>query len=505
MKFNIFKSKTKAVKNYEGAKAFSLTPELELYSAVVTAGLSDTFYEKDGKRLERMQELMKKNDADFVAKLAVYARQKMYMRSVPMVLAVELAKQNSGNPIVGKTVNGVVQRADEITELLAYYQMANKRNGAKKLNKLSKQVQKGLAEAFNRFDEYQFSKYNRQAEVTLRDALFLVHPKAKDENQQGIFNKIAAKNLETAFTWETELSALGQVNFKNEKAKAAAFRVKWEELIDSQKLGYMAVMRNLRNMIEAEVSGAHMKKVCAFLANENAVAKSKQLPFRFLAAYREVKALNSGFVPMVLNALEDAVVASAKNISGFDEKTRVLIACDVSGSMQKPVSAKSKVLLFDIGLILGMLLQNRCKYVVSGMFGDRWKVINMPNRGILSNVNEYYQREGEVGYATNGYLVIEDLIARGKVMDKVMLFTDCQLWNSNGGNNSLVQSWNKYKTIAPNAKLYLFDLAGYGNVPVSVQRHDVSLIAGWSDKVFDVLNAIENGESAISVIKQTEL
>ena len=505
MKFNIFKRKTSPVKNYEGAKAFSLTPELELYSAVVTAGLSDTFYEKDGKRLERMQELMKKNDAEFVAKLAVYARQKMYMRSVPMVLAVELAKQNSGNPLVGKTVNGVVQRADEITELLAYYQMANKRAGTKKLNKLSKQVQKGLAEAFNRFDEYQFSKYNRDAEVTLRDALFLVHPKAKDENQQGIFNKIAAKNLETAFTWETELSALGQMSFKNEKAKATAFRAKWEELIDSQKLGYMATMRNLRNMIEAEVSGAHMKKVCAFLANANAVAKSKQLPFRFLAAYREVKALNSGFVPMVLDALEDAVMASAKNISGFDEKTRVLIACDVSGSMQKPVSAKSKVLLFDIGLILGMLLQSRCKYVVSGMFGDRWKVINMPGRGILSNVNEYYQREGEVGYATNGYLVIEDLIARGVVMDKVMLFTDCQLWNSNGGNNSLEQSWNKYKTIAPDAKLYLFDLAGYGNVPVSVQRHDVSLIAGWSDKVFDVLSAMENGESAISMIKNTQL
>lgn len=505
MKFNIFKRKTSEVKNYEGANAFSLTPELELYSAVVTAGLSDTFYEKDGARVTRMQELMKKNDTDFVAKLAVYARQKMYMRSVPMVLAVELAKQNSGNPLVSKTVNGVVQRADEITELLAYYQLANKRSGTKKLNKLSKQVQKGLAEAFNRFDEYQFSKYNRAAEVTLRDALFLVHPKAKDENQQIVFNKIAAKNLETAYTWETELSALGQLKFKNEKAKAAAFRAKWEELIDSQKLGYMALMRNLRNILEAEVSGAHMKKVCAFLANENAVSKSKQLPFRFLAAYREVKALNSGFVPMVLDALEDAVIASAKNISGFDEKTRVLIACDVSGSMQKPVSAKSKILLFDIGLILGMLLQNKCKYVVSGMFGDRWKVINMPNRGVLSNVNEYYQREGEVGYATNGYLVIEDLIARGKVMDKVMLFTDCQLWNSNGGNNSLVQSWNKYKTIAPDAKLYLFDLAGYGNVPVSVQRHDVSLIAGWSDKVFDVLSAVENGESAISMIKKTEL
>lgn len=505
MKFNIFKSRKNAVTNYEGAKAFKLTPELELYSAVATAGLSDTFYEKDGKRLERVQELMKTNDAEFVAKLAVYARNKMNLRSIPMVLAVELAKGNSGNALVSKAVNGVVQRADEITELLAYYELANKRTGTKKLNKLSKQVQKGLAQAFNRFDEYQFSKYNRDTAVSLRDALFLVHPKAKSEEQQLIFNKIAAKELAVAYTWETELSALGQQKFAGEKEKAAAFRAKWEELIDSGKLGYMAMLRNLRNIIEAEVSRESMNKVCAFIANENAVAKSKQLPFRFLAAYREVNKLNSAFVTMVLNALEDAVTASVKNISGFDERTRVTIACDVSGSMQKPVSAKSKVMLYDIGLVLGMLMQSKCKQVVSGMFGDRWKVINLPSRGILSNVDAYYKREGEVGYATNGYLVITDLINRGVVMDKVMLFTDAQLWNNANNGQYFAQVWKQYKTIAPNAKLYLFDLAGYGNTPISVQRDDVTLIAGWSDKVFDVLHAAENGEDAIALIKQIEL
>jgi hypothetical protein len=505
MKFNIFKRKANAVTNYEGAPAFKLTPELELYAAVVTAGLSDSFYEKSNDRLERIVELMKKNDPEFVAKLAVYARNKMYMRSVPVVLAVELAKQNSGNSIVSKAVKGVVQRADEITELLAYYQLANARAGAKKLNRLSKQVQKGLADAFNRFDEYQFSKYNRDAEVTLRDALFLVHPKAKSDVQQTVFNKIAAKELATAYTWETELSAVGQQKFADEKAKAAAFRAKWEELIDSGKIGYMALLRNLRNIIEAEVAWDKMKKVCMLLADENAVAKSKQLPFRFLSAYREVKVLKSDYTSLVLNALEDAVTASAKNISGFSQNTRVLIACDVSGSMQKPISAKSKVLLFDIGLMLGMLMQSKCTRVVSGMFGNTWKVINMPNRGVLANVDEYYKREGEVGYATNGYLVIDDLISRQAVMDKIMLFTDCQLSDSRFGGNSLQSSWTKYKAIAPHAKLYLFDLAGYGNTPVSVERNDVTLIAGWSDKVFDVLHASENGETAVAMIKQLEL
>jgi len=505
MKFNILKKNANQVFNYEGATAYKLTPELELYSAVATAGLSDNFYEKNEKRLARIQDLVLKNDPEFAAKLAIYARNEMYMRSIPIVLAIELARQNSGNSIVGKTVKGIVKRADEITELLAYYQMANKRTGSKKLNKLSKQIQKGLAEAFNSFDEYQFAKYNRESEVKLRDALFIVHPKAKDELQQAVFDKIAANELSVPYTWETELSALGQLKYENEKAKAEAFTAKWEELIDSKKVGYMALMRNLRNILEANVSAAHMVKVCEYLADEKAVEQSKQLPFRFLAAYREVKVLKSGFVTMVLNALEDATIASVKNLKGFDESTRVLIACDVSGSMQKAISAKSKIWLYDIGLMLGMLMQSKCKRVVTGMFGNDWKVINMPSRGVLTNVNEYYKREGEVGYSTNGYKVIDYLIDRKIVMDKIMLFTDCQLWNSKSNDSSIEKSWGKYKTIVPEAKLYLFDLAGYGNTPLNMQKNDVCLIAGWSDKIFDVLNSIENQESAIEKIKQIVL
>jgi len=505
MKFNIFKKKENTVANYEGAKAYTITPEMELYTTVVTAGLSDTFYEKSDTRLARIRDLMLKTQPEFVAKLAVYARNEMYMRSVPLVLAVELARTNSGNAVVSKAIHGIVKRADEITELLAYYQLANKRTGTKKLNRLSKQIQKGLSLAFNRFDEYQFAKYNRDAEVKLRDALFLVHPKAKDEAQQTLFNKIATGELAVPYTWETELSELGQTKFESVKAKDAARKAIWEKLIDSGKLGYMASLRNLRNMLEANVSAAHVKKVCVYLSDEKAVANSKQLPFRFLAAYREIKDLNSEFVSMILNALEDAVMVSAKNIKGFDESSNVLIACDVSASMQKVISPKSKVMLFDIGLMLGMLMQSRCKRVVSGMFGDTWKVINMPNRSVLSNVDEYYRREGEVGYATNGHKVIDDLLARRVVMDKVMMFTDCQLWDSSAGGSGLDRSWRAYKLLAPHASLYLFDLAGYGKTPVRTEKNDVFLIAGWSDKVFDVLDSIRDTETVVEKIRQIEL
>lgn len=504
MKFNfITKGKNKTV-NYEGEQAYKLSPEWQLYAASVTSVLSGKFYENADARVSTLRKLIAQCDPQFVARLAIYARRTMNLRSIPLVLAVELAKVHNGDATVRKTISKVVQRADEITELLACYQSANKREETKKLNRLSKQVQAGLQEAFNRFDEYQFAKYNRDAEVRLRDALFLVHPKAKDEQQQALFNKIVSDTLDTPYTWETGLSALGQNKYPSAESRREAFRAKWEELIDSGKVGYMALMRNLRNILEAEVSAQHMSKVCAVLSSAEAVRRSKQLPFRYLAAYREVSKVTSVYAGMVIDALEAAAQVSAENIKGFDRDTKVLIACDVSGSMQRAISPKSKIMSYDIGLMLAMLLNARCKRAVTGMFGDTWKVINVPTSDILSNVEAFYRREGEVGYSTNGYLVIEDLLNRKLKMDKVMIFTDMQLWN-NRNDKRISQVWEQYKKVSPGSKLYLFDLSGYGTTPLDVTRDDVYLVAGWSDKVFDILAAIDKGGDALSEIKKIEL
>jgi 60 kDa SS-A/Ro ribonucleoprotein len=513
-----------AVVNHEDAPAFRPRKALQLYATVVTSTLSDKFYESGAERIGRLRELIAANDPAFVARLAVYAREQMYLRSLPLVLAVELARRESGSDLVSRTVNRVVQRADEITELLAYYEQANGRGaGVKRLNGLSKQVQKGLALAFNKFDEYQFAKYDRDASIKLRDALFLTHPKAKDEAQQALFNKIAARKLATPYTWETELSVLGQQPFDGPEARQAAFAAKWTELIESGKLGYMALLRNLRNIIEAGVGPAAIATACRTLADPRQVAQARQLPFRFLAAYRELAGTTpqalaaqkqgkklvperSGYVPALLDALEQAVRASVANVRGFDDETRVVIACDVSGSMQRPLSAKSSIMAYDIGLMLGMLLQSKCRNVVAGMFGDVWKTLRLPAASVLQNVQEFYRREGEVGYSTNGHLVVADLLKRRVVVDKVMIFTDCQLWVSNGDQQGIAALWNEYRRrVAPQARLYLFDLAGYGDTPLRVEQNGVYLVAGWSDKVFEVLDALERGGTALEQIDKIEL
>lgn len=503
--FNTFLRKRSECKNHEGAEAFRLSPEMELYTAVVTTSLSDKFYETAPERVERIAKLVGKCDARFVAQLAVYARTKMNLRSVPLLLVVELAKRHSGDDLVSRAVNSVVLRADEIMELLMCYQWRNHRSGSKKLGKLSNQIRNGLKMAFNKFDEYQFAKYNRDGlDVKLRDALFIVHPKAENEAQQAIFDKIVSDSLATPYTWETELSALGQTA-TSPKEKRMAFTAKWEELIRSQRLGYMAILRNLRNILEAEVSAEPLQMALSRIANEQEVMRSKQFPFRYLSAYRELLHIGSGNTSLALDALEAAIVASAVNIQGFDSNTRVLLACDVSGSMISPVSRNSSVTMYDIGLVLAMLLKSRCKNVVSGIFGDTWKVLNLPSSGILSNVEMMRARNGEVGYSTNGHKVIEYLIKNRIKMDKVMMFTDCQMWNSYHGGETLASEWKKYKAICPEAKLYLFDLSGYGTSPVKFIAGDVTLICGWSDRIFEMLSAIENGSTVIEEIRKIAL
>lgn len=507
MKYNSNARSSAICANYEGEKSYVMSPELELYTAVVTSSMDRSFYETKDSREVRMVRLLQKVDPVFVAKLAVYARTKMNLRSIPLFLLVELAKIHNGDSLVSSAVSKTVLRADEITELLACYQWRNESGkGDKKLGKLSRQIQNGLKMSFNRFDEYQFSKYDRKkAVVNLKDALFLVHPKAKDDAQQMIFDKIASGSLDVPYTWETRFSVLGQKHFGSEGDKMLAFRKLWEELLDSGKLGYMALLRNLRNILNSNVSQEHISRLCRRLSDPVHVAASKQLPFRFLSAYKEIKNCRSVYSSSVLSALEQAALASAANIDGFGPETGVLVAADVSASMMHPVSMNSSVELYDIAILLSMILKSRCASVISGMFGDKWKVINMPQSHILANTMEMRRREGEVGYSTNGYKVIDWLIKEDIRMDKVMIFTDCQMWNSLYSDAHIETLWKKYKSVYPGAKLYLFDLAGYGRTPLRIEKNDVFLIAGWSDKVFDVLSAIEKGESTLSEIRKIEV
>ena len=517
---------------YSGGTGYKMTPEMELYTLVCASMLTPKYYVPDtNDQLNRIKARIKDVDPYFVAQLAVYAREKMYLRTIPQVLTVELAKRTGGQ-LIRKLSSRVIQRADEITSMLEYYVKANKitpravedrgdHTQHKVLYKLSNPLRKGIADAFNKFDEYQFAKYNRKSDITLLDALRIVHPKPADRVKSELFKKIKENDLAVPYTWEVELSRAGQDG--RDKAEV------WTELIESGKLGYMAMLRNLRNFMQTGVSEATLQVVADRISDRGQVKRSKQLPFRFLSAYRMLAGgpvqrrgywntqheidgarVDHLFLPVILDALEVAALHAADNIPAFKDAD-VLMASDVSGSMQQTVSPRSIVQSFDIGALLMMLAQTKCNSATVGMFGDRWKVLDdLPRERVLQATNEIHRREGEVGYSTHGYKVIQWALNNKIKYDRVMIFTDCQMygmdtrWGRRGEQGDIVGMWNTYKSFCPDSRLYLFDLNSYGQspMPLDVKNNGVFLITGWSDKIFDALASLEQGEGILNNIEE---
>jgi len=526
MKFNFTNKGKDTTVNYMGTKAYKMTPEMELYSTVVTCMVDDSYYESNPVRVCRIKNLIAKCSPEFVARLAVYARTEMNLRSVPMILAVELARLYSGNEIVKRTVASVVKRADEITEILAYYQIANTREGTKKLNRLSKQIQKGLIESFNRFDEYQFAKYNANSAVSLRDALFLVHPKAKDEAQQAVFDKIVSGNLAIPYTWETELSELGKQAFENEKAKAQAVSEKWEELVSSGQVGYMALLRNLRNIVTKSTDKA-LDMTLNILTNEYRIRKAKQMPFRYLSAFLEIDKLaketsifegEKAKIKKALAALEKALVISCDNIPTREGKTVIL--SDNSGSMygdrggKSLVSAMSERKTSDIANLFAVLYWNKCKDTYVGLFGDRLIDANLSRSvNVFENFNIINQAAKKCGPATERGIFdyMEYLIKSKTIVDRIVIFSDCQVgdgcnWYDHKGNRgeNFNRLFQKYLKINPDVRVYTVDLRGYGN-NMTKDNGNVILVSGWSEKIFDMIYYIEQGSSVVNEIMKIEI
>src|SRR3990167_4544812 len=516
-----------AITNYEEALAFKIDPLTELYLRAASTLVGEPKFYTDSKTAD--SDLLKsihavaKIDPEFILQLAVYCREKLYLRSVPLMLVAEFANDPD---CVGKVENArryverTIQRADELTELVAY-QLARNKISPRNKTKLPMLIRFGVKNAFSKFDRYQIGKYNKDdIAVKMRDAMFLTHPEPGNDEQVDIFAKLAGKNLESPETWEVMRSTgkmtwhdvIRNVFYKNHRVN-----------------NYMAILRNLRNCLQSsDVTKEDVELLCRMISDQNAVRYSKQLPFRFFSAYKELhKASDSSFTAVgnmytndIMDVIETAVGYSVDNFPKLSGSSTI-IACDVSGSMEKEISKHSSVQRFDIGIVLGMIAHRFCGHTITGMFGDDWKVVPMAtSSGILRNALEMHEREGEVGYSTNGYKVIEYLLENDIKVDRIMIFTDCQMWDSEGSGRvrfrsslfgrryeeiSFSERFIQYQRKYPGVKLYCFDLSGYGNVIIPQETKNVCLIGGWSDRVFDFISAFEevgDGNTPIKKIKE---
>jgi len=437
------KPKVGPIFTHEGAKATRTSVENQLRRSVMSTFLwEDQFYESGEAISERIYRLVQELPASVAASIAVEARNVHNLRHAPLWILVAMIESKyesiEDRLLVGKTISQVVKRADEMGELISLYW----KNGKKPL---TKQMKIGLANAFKTFNEYQLAKYDGNSKaISIRDVMFLVHPRPDNEEQEALFKKVAAKKLATPDTWETQLSS------------GADKKETFERLMAERKLGALAFIRNLRNMSQ---SGVQRSAVDAYAFS---VDVGKVLPFRFIAAAKAVPTWSDIVETMMLKGL-----ARHDKLPG-----KTVIVVDNSGSMYyEKVSAKSDLQRSDAACALAVLIRGICEEQVVVSFSYDTAVIPTHARGL--SLVDAIQKATAAGGTDIGKAVRH---ANEIGYDRVIVITD-------------EQSATKVEAPIKGSRAYFINVAsakngvGYGNG----WEH----IDGFSENVVEFIREIE--------------
>ena len=419
--------------NSVGTRVPQVNAERQLKRLTLASMLWEDQFYLDGKtHAELVRDLVAKVAPQKVSALALEARTKFKLRHIPLLLARELARHGK---LQAQALTDVIQRPDEMSEFMSIYWQEGK-------SAVSNQVKKGLAACFNKFNEYQLAKWNKNSHaVKLRDVMFLSHPKPQSPEQTALFQRIARDTLETPDTWETQLSAGAD--------KCGTFT----RLMSEKKLGALAFLRNLRNMRDSGVSDSLIRDYAA------TVDVSKILPFRYIAAAR--------IVPQYEDMLETMMFRSLATHQKILGKTVLVI--DVSGSMfGAKVSEKSELDRFDAAAALAMLCREVCEQVEIYSFSNS-AVLVPPRRGfaLREAISSSQHHSGtQLGAA------MSQINAR-ESYDRCIVFTDEQSYD---------------RPAAPRGKGYVVNVATYQH---GINHNAWLEINGFSEAVIDYIQALE--------------
>lgn len=483
---------------HEGAPGYARDTKSELFLLAVANMVGEqTFYENADERDNRYAGLVHQvavADPDWMGRFLAWLRGDANMRSASLVGALEAAKAMvaAGVPGARQVVASVLRRADEPGEALAYW---TSRHG----RAIPKPVKRGVADAIGRlYTEYGLLKYDTASKgFRFADVIDLVHPAPAGPWQGDLFRVAlerrhnrdealpdslpmlaanaelraeAADNpqalldvdrlREAGMTWEDVLSLAGT---RLDKASV------WTAMIPA--MGYMALLRNLRNFDQAGVSDTVAAQVAERLADPDQVARSRQFPFRFLAAYRNAPSLRWG------HALDKALTASLDNVPELPGRTLVLV--DRSGSMFGRMSSRSELTSADAAAVFGsaVALRNpgRADLVEFGTGSNPIPV--KVGDSLLRTVDRF----------TNlGGTQTAEAVRRGyDGHDRVLIVTDEQSHYGYGDPGSAVPA---------QVPMYTWNLVGYrhGHGPGQTNRHT---FAGLSDQAFRMVPLLEAGRA----------
>lgn len=499
---------------YEGGVGYARDAKSELFLLAVTNMVSEgTFYEGAKDRDSRFRSLIRKvalEDPSWITRFVPYLRDKMNMRSASVVMAAEFVKVmlETDNPTkapLRQVISSALVRADEPAEMLAYWQSNYGRN-------LPQPVKRGVADAVNRlYNERAALKWDGTSGVwRMGDVIERVHPAPKADWQRLLFKYLIDKRhnredasveglpmleqaklldgipvgerrdfldngstvfKEAGFTWE-RLSGWLQ---------GPMDRKAWETIIPS--MGYMALLRNLRNFDEAGVSDKVKAEIVAKLSDPEEVARSRQLPLRFYSAWNHARGLSWG------GAIESALNLSVENVPALTGSTLVLV--DVSGSMAgMGISDRSKAQRWELAALFGAALALRGEK--ADLFAYDTSSHRIPIHKGDSVLRTIDAVRPHVGGGTDTLGVLGRRLADQKP-DRVVILTDEQAWGgyrfgrSNEGDQAMAE-----KFAGP---VYTFNLAGYerGHLPSGEKNRYT--FGGLTDHGFAAIELLEKGHS----------
>lgn len=489
------KKSGKTVTNHYGAEAYERTAKSELFLAAVSDFATDSFYENEGDRRNRIAKLAAKvavKDSEWITNFVAWLRDEAQMRSVSVEVAVEAAVAMIKADVPGgrKVIDNAIQRADEPGEILGYFHAYHGR-------KIPSAIKRGVSDAIGRvYNEYSIGKYNGDSRsFSFGDVIQLVHPKPVG-NQSALFRYALSRDSKPSteglpmLTKRAEFLALSAADKRKLVESGESSKVlkeagltweilgstisggwdskAWEAIIPS--MGYMALLRNLRNFAQNGVSDKVMDDVLNRLSDPEQVAKSRQLPFRFLSAYNANKENLRFAYP-----LEKALNASLSNVPSL--KGRTLILVDRSGSMFRywgGSQVKATGLDYaDTAAIFGTTVALKAEDATLVQFGSSSREVKFNKTDSVLTTLKKFDSLG--GTDTAG--AIRSFIGKG--YDRVILLTDEQTYA------------NPYSAIPSDIPVYVWNFAGYRGS--SSKASNVFGMGGMTDKSFSIIQALEAG------------
>lgn len=499
-----------------GGRGTELKAKSELFlTAVTTFAGEKNFYESGQARIDRIVSLVHgitKKDPDWMERFVAWLRgPDANIRTASIIIAAEYVA--AGGPNGRKVIDSVCQRAEEPAEVLSWWMQNHYgwETGTHPIPspKLPQALRKGLSDAVRRlYNEYTAMKYNGSGNALgMAEVLNLIHPKPVDDHQSALFSYIidrsygndvvtdglpmiaanhALRDLTPAqFRKQMDADAMKKAGVTWEQVAgylgggwdAAA----WEAVIPT--MGYMALLRNLRNFEKAGISTAMQDYVIQRLTDPEGVANSRQLPFRFLSAYKNVASHT------YTRALEQALDLSVSNITAFQGKTLAVV--DVSGSMDVHLSNPNnkdrygyttpdvtRPKRWEVGSLFATALALKGENVDLIIFGSTSKKITVPaGSSVLKGMERCAGNQG-VGHGTQTNSAIAQ---HYKGHDRVVIFTDVQPNRGQQVNQPEIPF------------IHYFDLSGNGTGAADLNQPGRFQYGGFTDSTFKLMSLLETG------------